>query len=451
MEFMIQQLIFAILLLLVAYFAYRKYSQLVYNIRLGKAEEIKGNTSDRWKNVLLIAFGQKKMFKRLLPAVFHLFIYVAFLVTQIELIEILVDGLGGVHRFFAPYLGVVYTFIISSIEILSVLALVATLIFLVRRNLLVVPRFNKPEMKGWPKMDGNIILFAEIVLVAGIFMMNGADTLLQGLDPAHYPQTGNFAISSWLGPLLFEGLDTSSLITIERIGWWMHIIVVFAFLAYLPYSKHLHILLAFPNTYFANDQKRGEMSAMPEIKSEIKSMLGLSTEEVPMDDDIPEFGAKDVTDLSWRTILGAYTCTECGRCTSVCPANQTGKKLSPRKIMMDIRDRTEEVGLKIKSGDVSFVKEGAEAPLTKENFDDGKSLFDLVSREELHACTTCNACVESCPVMINPLEPILEMRRYEILTESAGPQEWLPMFTSMENSGAVWQMPDAREDWTKQL
>lgn len=451
MEFMIQQLIFAILLLLVAYFAYRKYSQLVYNIRLGKAEEIKGNTSDRWKNVLLIAFGQKKMFKRLLPAVFHLFIYVAFLVTQIELIEILVDGLGGVHRFFAPYLGSVYTFIISSIEILSVLALVATLIFLVRRNLLVVPRFNKPEMKGWPKMDGNIILFAEIVLVAGIFMMNGADTLLQGLDPAHYPQTGNFAISSWLGPLLFEGLDTSSLITIERTGWWMHIIVVFAFLAYLPYSKHLHILLAFPNTYFANDQTRGEMSAMPEITSEIKSMLGLSTEEVPMDDDIPEFGAKDVTDLSWRTILGAYTCTECGRCTSVCPANQTGKKLSPRKIMMDIRDRTEEVGLKIKSGDVSFVKEGAEGPLTKENFDDGKSLFDLVSREELHACTTCSACVEACPVMINPLEPILEMRRYEILTESAGPQEWLPMFTSMENSGAVWQMPDAREDWTKQL
>jgi heterodisulfide reductase subunit C len=451
MEFMIQQLIFAILLLLVAYFAYRKYSQLVYNIRLGKAEEIKGNTSDRWRNVFLIAFGQKKMFKRLLPAVFHLFIYVAFLITQIELIEILVDGLGGVHRFFAPYLGVVYTFIISSIEILSVLALVATLIFLVRRNLLVVPRFNKPEMKGWPKMDGNIILFAEIVLVAGIFMMNGADTLLQGLDPAHYPQTGNFAISSWLGPLLFEGFDTSSLIMIERIGWWMHIIVVFAFLAYLPYSKHLHILLAFPNTYFANDQKRGEMSAMPEITSEIKSMLGLSSEEVPMDDDIPEFGAKDVTDLSWRTILGAYTCTECGRCTSVCPANQTGKKLSPRKIMMDIRDRTEEVGLKIKSGDVSFVKEGAEGPLTKENFDDGKSLFDLVSREELHACTTCNACVEACPVMINPLEPILEMRRYEILTESAGPQEWLPMFTSMENSGAVWQMPDAREDWTKQL
>lgn len=451
MESMIQQLIFALLLLAVAYFAYRKYSQLVYNIRLGKAEEIKGNTSDRWRNVLLVAFGQKKMFKRFLPAVFHLFIYVAFLVTQIELIEILVDGLGGVHRFFAPYLGGVYTFIISTIEILSVLALIATIIFLIRRNLLVVSRFNKPEMKGWPKIDGNIILFAEIVLVTGIFMMNGADTLLQGLDPEHYPQTGNFAISSWLGPLLFEGLDISSLIMLERIGWWMHIVVVFAFLAYLPYSKHLHILLAFPNTYFANDQRRGEMSSMPEITNEIKSMLGLSTEEIPMDDEIPEFGAKDVTDLSWRTILGAYTCTECGRCTSVCPANQTGKKLSPRKIMMDIRDRAEEVGLKIKSGDVSFIQEGAESPLSKGNFEDGKSLFDLISREELHACTTCNACVEACPVMINPLEPILEMRRYEILTESAGPQEWLPMFTSMENSGAVWQMPDSREDWTKQL
>ena len=448
---MIQQLIFAVLLATVSYFVFRKYSQLIANIRLGKADEVKSPKSQRWKNVLLVAFGQKKMFKRLLPAVFHLFIYVAFLVTQIELIEIIIDGLGGVHRFFAPFLGGLYTFIISTIEVLSVLAFVATVIFLIRRNALSIPRFKKPEMKGWPKLDANLILFAEIILVLGIFMMNGADVVLQKLDPEHYYNTGSFAVSSWLGPLLFEGLDVSTLVIIERVGWWMHITIVFAFLAYLPYSKHLHILLAFPNTYFAKDEERGEMSAMPEITREIKSMLGLSSEEVPMDEEIPEFGSRDVTDLSWRTLLGAYSCTECGRCTAVCPANQTGKKLSPRKVMMDIRDRAEEVGLKISSGNVEYIQDGKEGPLTKENFDDGQSLFDRISKEELHACTTCNACVEACPVMINPLEPILELRRYEILTESAGPQEWLPMFTSMENSGAVWQMPDAREDWTKQL
>lgn len=450
---MIQQILFVLVLLLVGIFAFRKYAQLYQNINLGQAESTEGPTAPRWKNVLLVAFGQKKMFKNWIPAIFHLFIYVAFLFTQIELIEILIDGFGGVHRFFADKLSVVYPIIINTIEILSLLAFIATFIFLIRRNLLYIPRFKKPEMKGWPKLDANLILLGELLLIIGIFTMNGTDVILQELDPEHYPEAGPFYLSQNIGPLLFGGLEQESLVVLERAGWWLHFLMVMAFLLYLPYSKHLHILLAFPNTYFARQDSRGKMSDMPEITTEIKSMLGLSDEEVPMSDDIPEFGSKDVTDLSWRTLLGAYACTECGRCTEQCPANITGKKLSPRKIVMDIRDRAEEVGDKIRSGNPEFIqqdKRGEDEKLTKENFDDGKSLFDYISSEELAACTTCNACVEACPVLIDPLEPILEMRRYEILTESAGPKDWAPMFTSIENSGAVWQVPDERADWAKE-
>ncbi len=449
----LHQIVFVLVILSAFYWAFVQFSVIRRNIHLGKNLEIKDNTKIRWKNVLLVAFGQKKMFSRWIPAVFHLFIYVAFLFTQVELIEIIIDGLTGVHRFFAPILGVLYTVIISTIEVLSLLAFVATFIFLWRRNALKIPRFVKSEMKGWPTLDANIILIGEVVLIVGIFTMNGADMVIQGYGDEHYPPTGPLLISSWLGPAIFDGISLQNMILIERAGWWLHLITVLAFLNYLPSSKHLHIVLAFPNTWYAKLKPRGEMENMPEIMNEVKSMMGLTEVGEEVSEEIPEFGAKDVFGLSWKNIMDAYACTECGRCTAVCPANMTGKKLSPRKILMDIRDRADEIGRKIDSRKADFIAESVEdkSVLSKLNFDDGKSLFDYITKEELHACTTCNACVEACPVLIDPLEPILQMRRYEILTDSAGPQEWIPMFTSIENSGSVWQVPDERAQWTKRL
>jgi len=329
-------------------------------------------------------------------------------------------------------------------------------IFLVRRNILKLTRFWKAEMTAWPRLDANLILLGEIILVLAIFSMNSADTVLQQLDPAHYPSTGKLPVSGWLGPLLFSGWSNDWLVWIERIGWWVHVMVVYGFMIYLAYSKHLHIFLAFPNTWFAKLRSRGEMENMPVIQNEVKSMLGLPLDDqVHMDSNgVPEFGAKDVTGLSWKTILDAYTCTECGRCTAVCPANLTGKKLSPRKVMMDIRDRTEEIRTKLNTGSKQYIskeKSTQTAYLDISNFDDGLSLFDRITPEEINACTTCNACVEACPVLIDPLEPILEMRRYQILMDSKGPAEWVPMFNALESSGAVWQVPEARSKWTEQL
>lgn len=444
------QIIFALLSLATFGYAGYQFNKIRQNILLGQDEVIEGDKTQRIKNMTLVAFGQRKMFKRFIPAIFHLFIYVAFLMTQVELIEILIDGFSGSHRFFADKLGGLYALIINFIEILSALAFVSTFVFLARRNLLKVPRFHKSEMTGWPTLDGNLILYGEFLLLIGIFSMNGADMALQAKGETSYSL--NLLISGNLGPALFGGMDVHTLHIVERFGWWLHILVVFAFINYLPKSKHLHIFFAFPNTYFARINSRGQMENMDAIMNEVKSMMD---PEAAFDDsadmeELPTFGSNDVTNLSWRNILEAYTCTECGRCTSECPANITGKKLSPRKVMMDIRDRAEEVGEKIRSGSEEYIREDAKGEgvvLSAENFDDGKSLFDYITKEEIHACTTCNACVEACPVMISPMESILKLRRYELLTESAGPAEWLPMFNSIENNGAVWAMSDARDKW----
>jgi heterodisulfide reductase subunit C/nitrate reductase gamma subunit len=448
---MLQSLLFIAISGIAIWFAFKNFTKLRRNILLGKDEAIEGDTATRWKNVLLVALGQKKMFKNMIPAVFHFFIYAAFVVTQIELIEIFIDGVFGSHRFFADKLGGLYTLTISLIEILSALALIATFVFLARRNLLKVPRFMKPELDGFPRLDGNIILYLEIVLIAGIVCMNGADKVLQGIDPSHYKAT-HFAISSWLGPALFGGLSKGALVAVERFGWWLHISTVFAFLSYLPFSKHLHILLAFPNTYFAKLTAKGQMENMPEIMTEVKSMMGLiEAPAAPAEmTELPTFGSNDVINLSWRDVLSAYACTECGRCTSACPANATGKKLSPRKIMMDVRDRADEIGKNLDSGDLNFIREdmrAAATTLTKDNYDDGKSLFDRIAPEEIRACTTCNACVEACPILISPMDIILKLRRHEILTQSSGPSDWLPMFNSMENSGSPWAMSVERDAW----
>ncbi len=447
---------FSILTIITFSWAGKQFYRIWKNIHLGQPEDISGDEAQRWKNVLLVAFGQQMMFKRIIPAVLHLFIYTAFLLTQIELIEILIDGFFGTHRFFAVYLGWFYTFMIGLIEVLSALAFVASIIFLLRRNVLRLSRFWKAEMTAWPRLDANLILLAEIILVVAILSMNSADTMLQQIDPEHYPATGFLPVSGWLGPLLFSGFSSDWLMWIERAGWWLHVMVVYGFIIYLPHSKHLHIFLAFPNTWFAKLRSRGEMSNMPVIMNEVRSMLGIpsTSDQEVLPDANPDFGAKDVTGLSWKNILDAYTCTECGRCTDVCPANITGKKLSPRKVMMDIRDRVEEVCDKIQSGSTQFIskeKTSQHAFLDKANFDDGLSLFDRITPEEINACTSCNACVEACPVMIDPLEPILQMRRYQILMDSKGPPEWVPMFNALESSGAVWQVPEPRSKWIEQV
>ena len=441
-----QQIAFLLVSVVALGFAGRQFLSISKKILLGRDEEITGDRAQRWRNVLLIAFGQKKMFKRWIPALMHLFIYVAFLFTQIELIEIFIDGITGAHRFFWPILGGFYTFLVSFIEILSVLALLGTIVFLIRRNIIKTSRFHKPEMKGWPFKDANLILYLEVFLIFFIFLMNSADMA------AHSNEYG-FAISQYLSPI-WGDTPKETLYLMERIGWWGHVLVVFAFLNYLPISKHLHIFLAFPNTYYARLKSRGEMDNMPEIMNEVKSMMGLTeaTEEnFDAEADLPEFGANDVMGLSWKNIMDAYSCTECGRCTSVCPANLTGKKLSPRKIVMDIRDRADEIGQKIASQNKEYAK-NADEKLDKNNFDDGKSLFDYISREEIHACTTCNACVEACPVLINPLDIILQTRRYVAMEESGSPASWNAMFQNVETNFAPWKFgAQDRFNWANEM
>jgi heterodisulfide reductase subunit C len=410
--------------------------QIRKNVLLGRDLDRSDNPGERWKTMLLVAFGQKKMFQNPIPALLHFAIYAAFVITQIELIEIFIDGLTGNHRTFIVPLGGFYTFMISFIEILSVLAFIATIAFLARRNLLKVPRLVKSELNGWPKLDANLILIFEIVLICFIFMMNGADEVLYNIGATHSRglegETGSFgfAISRFVGPMLFGGLDESALISVERIGWWGHILMVFMFLNYLPYSKHSHVVLAFPNVYYSNLEKKGRFTNMEAVTKEVKLMLDPNADPYAAPSDpnsTPQrFGARDVQDLTWKNLLDAYSCTECGRCTAACPANQTGKLLSPRKIMMDTRDRLEEVGRNIK-------KYGSD-------YDDGKALLgDYITDEEIWACTTCNACVQECPVNIDPLSIIMELRRYRVMEESKMPSELTGMLTNIENNGAPWQ------------
>lgn len=391
----------------------------------------------RLKTMALVALGQKKMFTRPIAAILHLALYVAFVITQIELVEIIADGCSGQHRMFYFSLGDFYVFMISFIEILTVLAFIATVAFLWRRNMLSLPRFNKKELLGWPKKDANLILIMEIVLIVFIFTMNGADEVLYNRGGSHVEYAKGsfgFSISSWLGPLVFDNFTVEALRIFERIGWWGHIGMVFLFLNYLPYSKHLHILLAFPTTYFSNLQAKGKFSHMKSVENEVKLMLDPNADPFSATNatDTPErFGVKDVTDLTWKNLLDAYSCTECGRCTDVCPANITGKALSPRKIMMDTRDRMVEVG-ELKKGVV-----------------DGKSLLgDYISPEEVWACTSCNACVEACPINIDPLSIIIDLRRNLVMEDAAMPSELAGMLTNIENNGAPWQFAQSdRLNW----
>jgi len=415
-------------------------SKVRSNILLGKDLKINDRKGERWKVMALVALGQKKMFARPIPALLHLCLYAAFVITQIELIEIIADGLTGNHRMFHGALGGFYTFMVSFIEILSVLAFIATVFFLSRRNLLKLPRLNMKELAGWPKKDANIILIAEIVLICFIFMMNGADEVLYSQGKSHLEGQGSlgFSISSLIGPAIFGTVSEHGLHLIERIGWWGHIAMVFGFLNYLPYSKHFHIVLAFPNTWYSNLEKKGKFTNMESVTAEVKLMMDPNADPyaaAPADAEPQRFGAKDVTDLTWKNLLDAYTCTECGRCTSACPANQTGKLLSPRKIMMDTRDRMVELGAGIR-------KNG-------KDFNDGKSLIgDYISEEEIWACTSCNACVQECPVNIDPLSIIIDLRRFLVMEESKMPSELTGMLTNIENNGAPWQFsPADRLNW----
>lgn len=437
---MISSIIFTVLLIGASTLFFINAKKIRRNILLGKDVNLTDNRGERLKIMVLVALGQKKMFTRPIPALLHLFLYAAFVITQIELIEIIFDGVTGSHRAFRASLGGFYTFMVSFIEILSVLAFIGTIAFLARRNLLKVPRLVKSELNGWPKLDANIILIMEFTLICFIFMMNGADEVLYSRGQSHAENLGDdslrLSISKYLGPMIYGNMPTPGLHVIERIGWWGHIIMVFGFLNYLPISKHLHILLAFPNTYFSNLKPKGEFKNLFEVTDVVKPNFDPSYQPV-LDPNAPvKFGVKDVQDLTWKQLLDAYSCTECGRCTSSCPQNITGKKLSPRKIMMDTRDRLEEVGKNIDKHKGTFV-------------DDGKSLLgDYITAEEIWACNTCNACVQECPVNIDPLAIIVGLRQQLVLEQSSAPNELNGMFSNLENNGAPWQFsPADRANW----
>ena len=405
---MISSIIFTILLIGASAFFYINVKKIRRNILLGKNVSFSGSTGDRFKTMMLVAFGQQKMFSRPIPAILHLFLYAAFIITQIELLEIIFDGAAGSHRAFRESLGGFYTFMVSFIEILSVLAFIGT-----------------------------------IILICFIFMMNGADEVLYSRSLSHAKDLGEgtlgFSVSSHLGPMLFGGLSDGGLYLIERVGWWGHFLMVLGFLNYLPFSKHLHIVLGFPNTYFSNLKPKGEFTTLESVTDVVAPNFDPAYIQKTDPNNPVRFGVKDVQDLNWKNLMDAYSCTECGRCTSACPQNLTGKLLSPRKIMMDTRDRLEEVGKNIDANKGTFV-------------DDGKSLLgDYIKHEEIWACNSCNACVQECPINIDPLAIIIEMRRYLVMEESNSPSELNTMFTNIENNGAPWQFSQAdRANWVNE-
>ncbi len=433
---MVSSFIFSLLLILAVWLFTKNVNRISRNIKLGKKQRINDQKKRRWRLMAWVAIGQSKMTSRPISAILHIFVYVGFIVINIEMLEIMIDGIFGTHRILS-FLGSLYPVLISIFEILAVLVILACVIFLVRRNLLRLWRFRGRELTAWPRSDANIILFTEILLMSSILIMNAADGLLQARGGVLYAATGTFLVSDLMQPW-FAGMSDSALVNLERASWWFHIIGVLIFLNYIPYSKHFHIFLSFPNVFFSKLDPLGKMINMPSITNEVKMMLDPSSAEtiVTEEEDIGQFGAKDATDLTWKHLMDAYTCTECGRCTSSCPASITGKRLSPRKVVMDVRDRIEEIGKHIhKSG---------------QNSTNGKTLLDRITDEELWACTTCNACVQECPVNIDPLAIILELRRYQVMEQAAAPGEINATFSNIENNGAPWQFSNEdRLQWTE--
>ena len=411
---------------------------IIRNINLGKDVDISDNKPERWKKMILVAIGQSKMVVKPVSGLMHIIVYAGFIIINIEVLEIIIDGIFGTHRIFAVPLGGFYDFLIGSFEILAFLVLVAITVFFVRRNFLTIKRFGMREMLGWPKTDANIILIVEVLLMGAFLSMNAADQILQARGTEHYVVAGSYPISQFIVPL-FDGLSNGNLVIVERVTWWFHILGILAFLNYLPYSKHFHIMLAFPSVFYAKLKPRAEFDNMDSVKKEVEMMFDPDADPyaAPAEPEGPveRFGAKDVADLNWKQLMDSYSCTECGRCSEQCPASQTGKLLSPRKIMMDTRDRLEEVGK-------GMDKNG-------KDFSDGKSLLGhYISEEELWACTTCNACVDACPIELNPLSIIMDMRRSLVMEESKIPSELAGMITNIENNGAPWQFSQTdRANW----
>jgi heterodisulfide reductase subunit C/HAMP domain-containing protein len=438
----LDNILFALLLAIGVGFFTMNVKKLIRNINLGRDINRKDNSSERWKNMAMVAIGQSKMVKRPIAGILHIIVYAGFIIINIEVIEIIIDGLFGTHRILS-FMGSFYDVLIASFEILAVLVLLAVFIFWIRRNTIKLDRFASSDLTGKPKKDANYIIYFEVILMSLFLLMNAADLHLQHLGIGHYNQVGSFPISQFIAPL-FNGMTEGIVVSIERAAWWLHIVGILIFLNYLYFSKHLHILLAFPNTFYADLNAKGKLDNLESVTNEVKLMMDPSADPFATPTDptaVPaKFGASDVQDLNWVQLLNAYSCTECGRCTSSCPANQTGKKLSPRKIMMDTRDRLEEVGKNIDLNKGVFV-------------DDGKSLLhDYISTEELWACTSCNACVEECPINISPLSIIIDMRRYLVMEQSAAPNELNNVMTNIENNGAPWQYNQMdRLNWSSEV